>query len=354
MATTTSVTLAWNPSTDPTITGYNLYYGGASRAYTNKISVGLATSVTISGLVEGTTYYFAATTHSTAGVESPFSSELDYLVPMFVNQPPTLNAINNLTINENAGLQTVSLSDITSGASTENQTLTVTATSSSTGLIPNPAVNYTSPNSNGTLTFAPTHNANGTAIITVTANDGQIQNNTVVRTFTVTILGSAAQPALINSLTNLVVVAGQTGTFIATPAGGPALTYQWNFNGTNLPSASGPVLKLNNVTTNQAGIYSVTARTASASTSRAATLTVYATAAAKLTPAAPASGQYTLAVAGVPGYKYVVQASTNLMVWVPLQTNTAPFSFVDTNAGKFPRRISTAPFMRLDRWCPAD
>jgi len=30
-----------------------------------------------------------------------------------VNQPPTLNAINNLTINENAGLQTVSLSGIT-------------------------------------------------------------------------------------------------------------------------------------------------------------------------------------------------------------------------------------------------
>jgi hypothetical protein len=36
-----------------------------------------------------------------------------------VNQPPTLNAINNLATNENAGLQTVSLSGIASGATND-------------------------------------------------------------------------------------------------------------------------------------------------------------------------------------------------------------------------------------------
>jgi hypothetical protein len=82
LATTTSVTLAWNSSTDSTIVGYNIYYGGASHTYTNKISVGQATSVTISGLVEGDTYYFAATTYSALGVESPFSSEVSYTVPI--------------------------------------------------------------------------------------------------------------------------------------------------------------------------------------------------------------------------------------------------------------------------------
>ena len=130
LAATISVTLAWNPSTDPNVAGYNIYYGGVSHTYTNKIPVGNATSVTISGLVQGTTYYFAATTYSASGLESQFSSELSYLVPVNVpiaNQPPTLNAINDLTITENAGLQTVSLTDITSGATTENQTLTVTA-----------------------------------------------------------------------------------------------------------------------------------------------------------------------------------------------------------------------------------
>ena len=104
-----------------------------------------------------------------------------------VNNPPTLNTLNNLTINENAGLQTVNLSGITSGAGNETQTLTVTATSSNPGLIPNPTVNYTSPNATGNLTFTPVANANGTATITVTVNDGQASNNIVTRTFTVTV-----------------------------------------------------------------------------------------------------------------------------------------------------------------------
>jgi hypothetical protein len=341
-ATTTSVTLAWNSSTDSTIAGYNIYYGGASYTYTNEISVGKATSVTISGLVQGTTYYFAATTYSASGLESAFSSELAYLVPVgtpIANQPPTLNAINDLTINENTGLQTVSFSDITSGATTENQTLTVTAASSNTGLIPNPTVNYTSPNTTGTLTITPVHNANGTAVITVTVNDGQTQNNAVVHTFTVTVVSGGSHPVLISSLTNMVAVAGQNNIFSVTPSGVPRLTYQWKFNGNNLSSATGPALTLSNITMNQAGIYSVTANAGPDSTSSTATLTVYATAAANLAPVAHASGQYALAVAGVPGYKYVVQASTNLVDWVPMQTNTAPFTFVDANAGKFSQRF---------------
>jgi hypothetical protein len=77
-----SVTLAWNASTNPIVTGYNVYYGGGSGTYTNEISVGSATNATISGLIPGTTYYFAATTYSSLGVESPFSSEVSYTVPI--------------------------------------------------------------------------------------------------------------------------------------------------------------------------------------------------------------------------------------------------------------------------------
>jgi hypothetical protein len=342
LATTASVTLAWNSSTDSTIAGYNIYYGGASGTYTNEISVGKATSVTISGLVQGNTYYFAATTYTASGLGSPFSSELVYLVPVnvpIVNQPPTLNAINNLTITENAGLQTVGLSDITSGSATENQTLTVTAVSSDSSLIPDPTINYTSANTTGSLTFTPVHNANGMAVITVAVNDGQAQNNTVIRTFTVTVVPDSAHYSLINPLTNLVAMAGQTNTFSTTATREGHLSYQWKFNGTNLTAATLSILTLRKITTNQAGIYSVTASDGSNSTSRAATLTVYATAAAKLAPAPHPSGQYALTVAGVPGYKYVVQVSTNLVNWVPMQTNKVPFTFVDVNAGKFRQRF---------------
>ena len=121
-----------------------------------------------------------------------------------VNQPPTLNAIGNLTINENAGLQTVNLSGITSGAANENQTLTVTATSSNTGLIPNPTVNYTSANTTGSLTFTPVTNANGTATITVKVNDGGTSNNIVTQTFTVTV-NPVNQPPTLNAIGNLTI-----------------------------------------------------------------------------------------------------------------------------------------------------
>ena len=115
-----------------------------------------------------------------------------------------MNAIGNLTINENAGLQTVNLSGISSGAANEVQTLTVTATSSNPALIPSPTVSYTSPNTTGTLNFTPAVNGNGTAIVTVTVNDNGASNNIVTRTFTVTINPVNQTPTL-NTIGNVTI-----------------------------------------------------------------------------------------------------------------------------------------------------
>ena len=76
-----SVSLAWTPSADPTVAGYRVYYGVASRSYTNIVDAGNTTSATISGLIEGTTYYFAATAYDTLGLESDYSDEASYTVP---------------------------------------------------------------------------------------------------------------------------------------------------------------------------------------------------------------------------------------------------------------------------------
>jgi hypothetical protein len=103
-----------------------------------------------------------------------------------VNDPPTLNALSNVSYKRKT-TTTVNLSGITAGPN-EAQSLVVTAVSSNPSLVPAPAVTYTSPNTTGSLLLTAPGNGTGTATITVTINDGQNANNTVVRTFAVTVI----------------------------------------------------------------------------------------------------------------------------------------------------------------------
>jgi len=92
------------------------------------------------------------------------------------NKTPTLNALTNLTLSEDAPQQTVSLQGISAGSG-ENQPLKVTATSNNTGLIPDPTVTYVSPQATGTLTFTPVADVSGSATIAVTVEDGGLDND---------------------------------------------------------------------------------------------------------------------------------------------------------------------------------
>ena len=118
-----------------------------------------------------------------------------------VNDAPTLNPLGDMTINEDAPAQTVNLSGISAGGG-ESQTLMITAVSNNTALIPNPTVNYTSPNATGSISFTPLADQNGAATITVTVNDGGGTANggvqTVTRTFNVTV--SAVNDAPVNNV----------------------------------------------------------------------------------------------------------------------------------------------------------
>ena len=90
-----------------------------------------------------------------------------------VNQPPTINPILvTPTVVENTTTpQTVSLTGIGVGPGNTGQTLTVTATTSNTALIPNLAVTYSPNNPTGLLSFVPAPFASGTATITVTVKE---------------------------------------------------------------------------------------------------------------------------------------------------------------------------------------
>jgi Fibronectin type III domain len=223
-----SVTLGWDPSSDPNSVAYNIYYGTVSHEYTTEVSAGNATSVVINGLIEGATYYFAATTYDVSGQESSFSDEVPYTVPIATSDP-------------------------------------------------------------------------------------LVTNN---------------------------CVAGQY-VILKVPAGGTSpLTFEWRFNSTDIPAATNGSLTLNTITTNQAGTYSVTVSDdAGATTNLTIYLAVYPTAAATLTPATIIGGPFSFNVSGVPGFGYIVQASTNLADWESVQTNFAPFVFKDPDASLHSHRF---------------
>ena len=69
--------------------------------------------------------------------------------------------------------------------------------------------------------------------------------------------------------------------------------------------------------------------------SNEATFTV--PAAPTLTSARPAAGQFSFTVNGTAGATYVVEASADLVNWVPVQTNTVPFTFVDPHVASVGR-----------------
>jgi Fibronectin type III domain len=120
---------------------------------------------------------------------SPPSNEVAVLtLPVGANSAPTLAVIAKpAPIAISAAEQIQNLAGITSGGET-SQILSVTATSSNVALIPNPTVTYTSPNATGSLAYTPVTGAVGTAVITVTVNDGAASNNTISRTFSVTVV----------------------------------------------------------------------------------------------------------------------------------------------------------------------
>ncbi|CAN5476189.1 hypothetical protein BH23BAC1_BH23BAC1_35040 [soil metagenome] len=121
------------------------------------------------------------------------SFSMDVLPAVAENLPPTLDPISNpLPIAMNAEEQTIELTGITAGQG-ETQTLTVIATSNNPDLIPNPQVQYTSPNNTGTLTYTPVAGMSGRAEITVRVTDSGSNippnENTITRTFIVTVSG---------------------------------------------------------------------------------------------------------------------------------------------------------------------
>jgi hypothetical protein len=69
------VSLVWDPSISPDVSGYKVYVGTRSGIYSAPITIGNQISYTVRGLSDGT-YYFAVTAFDLYGNESAFSNEV--------------------------------------------------------------------------------------------------------------------------------------------------------------------------------------------------------------------------------------------------------------------------------------
>lgn len=276
------------------------------------------------------------------------------------NRPPTMNVVPDLTLQENAGSQTVLLSGISPGTATEIQTVTITATSSNPSLIPAPKVTYTSPSATGTLSFTPATGASGSAVVTVTLNDGQATDNTLVRTFQVTIL-AANRPPTLDPLPDLTVAQNSTAQSIPLTGVGPGAanetqTVTISALSSNPGLIPNPVIKY--TSPNTGGVLSFTT---TANASGVATITVTVSDGASVngtlvrtftvTVSAPisdavvqktvlANGAPALLVEGKAGASYRVEYTTDGQNWTPLTLVAAMSSSTVVPVGTRPANVS--------------
>jgi hypothetical protein len=94
------VTLGWDQNTEPDLAGYKIYYSNSSGNYTESVNItsGDVTTCTISDLMEGQTYYFAATAYNSSLVESNYSAEVYYTIDTATTTSTVIETTTTTTV----------------------------------------------------------------------------------------------------------------------------------------------------------------------------------------------------------------------------------------------------------------
>ena len=191
-----------------------------------------------------------------------------------VNVLPTLDAIGNVTIREDAPEQIVGLTGISPGTN-ETQPLQLTVSSVPNSLIPAPAIVYTAGQSTAQLVFRPAADQSGVVVLTVTVTDGGLDgrlattadNGSTVRTFTVTVTAVNDPPVRTGGNVTPLTVQADSGTSslglegLAYGAGGGVdeATQPLTYSITAVPASSlGDVMLSDGTTVVTPGVYSLT------------------------------------------------------------------------------------------------
>ena len=307
--------LSWDPSSDDGVAGYRIYFGTASHAYTDSVDVGVVSSAPVSVPSDATTFYFAATTYYGSGDESDFSNEATVVVPN-VAVPPGTNALSSA-----ATLTSLSPEDIEGegafGLAVIGLPGTEYVVQASTNLVDWVSVETnTSPFTFEELKMGE-YSQRFFRTYTVPAAATVVALPETNRQFNFTVTGTPGLEYVVEASTNLidwspVLTKASPFTFVDSDMA----KYPQRFFRTKAADSNFPAVTAN--------------------------ATVVPAVAATLSTATLSGGNFGINISGTPGAKYVVQASTNLMDWISVQTNASPFTFVDTNTARFSRRFFRA------------
>ncbi len=89
------VTLAWDSNVETDLAGYQVAYGLTSGNYTTVVDAGNRTMYSLTGLDANRTYFFSVRAYNTAGLTSPFSTEVSTTTP-----PATPLTLTNFVVSK--------------------------------------------------------------------------------------------------------------------------------------------------------------------------------------------------------------------------------------------------------------
>jgi hypothetical protein len=162
---------------DPTVT------------FTPAANVNGTADITITATDDGTT----------AGSADALAASTTFTVTVTgVNDPPTFDAISDVSVVEDAAEKSVAITTVSPGASPDEsgQTITFTAVSDDQAVIADASISVSGTGATRTLVYTPVAEANGPATITVTADDGQASSSSATDSFVVTVTEVNEAPSL--------------------------------------------------------------------------------------------------------------------------------------------------------------
>ena len=254
-ASAKTITLAWNPSVDASVTGYKIYYqsdsaavplnGSGANEGASPIDVGTSLSSSLTGLSDSQVHYIAVTAYDATGDESVYSNVVQSAVVVPTNHAPVLAAIGSKSIVEKTNLVfSVNASD------SDGDSLTYSASSLPGGATFNSTTR--------TFNWTPTNTQAGNYVVTFTASDGKLSDSKMVAIN----VSNLNQPPILSAIADKSITEGTPLGFAlnASDPDGDSLTYA----ASGLPGGA----TFNNATrtfswtpdSSQAGMYNVTFR----------------------------------------------------------------------------------------------